>query len=886
MNKRTLPEPPYWLTWLLRKICSERVLETIEGDLWELYGIRRKKMSRFRSNLIFLFEVLDMIRPFAIKRNWSNNSNHTAMFKNYFKVAWRNLFMHKMYSSIKIGGFGIGISACILILLFIQDEMSYDKHYDRTVSIYRVINVYAPPEGTDRWTSFPPQVGQVLRESFPEIEMAGRLIPFDWFDAGNNQFRRQDRMQNNYEEGFAYADQDLIDILEIPMVFGKRSEALAQPNGIVISKSKADKYFPGEDPVGQMILLNDNTENPYVVGGVMEDFPTNSHLQFDFLISLTAREFWPGEQTNWCCWNYSPYVRVAAGTKKEDLEEKLLLIRDNFMVKYAEEQGEADVDNFKYHSFMLQPVSDIHLKSKEIHDVLVHGDIQVVQMFGAIAILILVLSSINFINLSTAKSANRAKEVGLRKVVGSYRTDLIKQFLTESLVFSLISMALGLTLSYAALPFFNRLADKTLSIPWELWWFAPVLLMATIMIGLIAGFYPSFYLSSFKPIQVLKGEMSRGSKSSKLRGVMVVFQFAASIILIIGAVMVHRQMTFILNKDIGFDKEHVLLLRGSDTLGDKIPTFQAELANLAGVQSSSISNYYPVKGTKRDGNSFYKEGRERLDASVGAQMWRADDNYLATLGIQLSEGRMFDLDRASDSSAIIINQSMVKALGIEEEPIGARIQNFQRVWTVVGVMEDFHFENLREKVGPLALSGTSFGEIITVKIQTQNMSAFLEEVTQVWDQFMPNQPIRYTFLNESFSRMYEDVQRTANVFTTFAVLAVIVACLGLFGLSAFLAEQRTKEISIRKVLGASINRILMLLTQNFLILLTISLVIAIPIGWYLMSEWLTEFEYRVPLEWDVFVLAGVIVAVIALITISYESIKALFVNPVKGLRSE
>lgn len=884
MTSPSFPEPPYWLTWLLRKICSERVLETIEGDLWELYGIRRKKLSRFRSSLIFLYEVLDMIRPFAIKRKWSN-SNHTAMFKNYFKVAWRNLFKHKMYSSIKIGGFGIGIAACILILLFIQDEISYDKHYERTSDIFRVINVHAAPEKTDRWTSFPPQAGQVLRENFPEIETVGRLIPFDWFDAGNNQFRRQDRMQNSYEEGFAYADQDLIEILEIPMVYGKRSEALTQPNGILISKSKAEKYFPGEDPVGNLIVLNDNTENPYVIGGVMEDFSPHSHLQFDFLISLTAREFWPGEQTNWCCWNYSPYVRVAPGTNKESLEEKLLLIRDNFMIKYAEDQGEADIDNFKYHSFMLQPISDIHLKSRGIHDVLVHGDIQVVQMFGAIAVLILVLSSINFINLSTAKSANRAKEVGLRKVVGSHRFDLVKQFLTESLVFSVISMSLGVIFSYLALPFFNRLAAKSLSIPWELWWFAPTLIIAALLIGLIAGIYPAFYLSAFKPIQVLKGEKSRGSKSSKLRGVMVVFQFAASIILIIGAFMVHRQMTFILNKDIGFEKEQILMIQGSNTLGDRIPTFQGELTQLAGVKSSSVSNYYPVKGTKRDQNSFYIEGRSKLDAAVGAQMWRADDDYLSTMGIQLAEGRMFDLDRASDSSAIVINQNMVKKLGLEE-PIGARIQNFQRIWTVVGVMEDFHFENLREKVGPLALAGTSFGEIITVKMETQDMSAFLEDVTNIWDQFMPNQPIRYTFLDESFSRMYEDVQRTANVFTTFAVLAVIVACLGLFGLSAFLAEQRTKEISIRKVLGASFNRILVLLTQNFLILLSVSLVISIPIGWYLMSEWLTEFEYRVDLGWDVFLLAGVIVALISLITISFESIKALFVNPVKGLRSE
>ena len=885
MNEPMIHEPPRWLTWLLRKICSKRVIETIEGDLWELYGIRRKKMSVFKAQCLFFCEVLDMIRPFAIKRNRSNNSIYTAMFKNYFKVAWRNLFKHKMYSSIKIGGFGIGICACILILLFIQDELSYDTHYEKTSSIYRLINVQTIPGEELNWTSFPPQTGQVLRENFPEIELAGRLIPQDWFDAGSNQFRRQDRMQNSYEEGFAYADQDLIEILEIPMVFGKRTTALAEPNSILISRSKAEKYFPGEDPTGQLVVLNDNTENPYVIGGVMEDFPEHSHLQFDFLLTLTAREFWPGEQTNWCCWNYSPYIRVKPGTDKAALEEKLLLIRDNFIIQYALDQGEADVDDYQYHAFMLQPIADIHLRSREIMDVLPHGDIQVVNMFGAIAILILLLSCVNFINLSTAKSANRAKEVGLRKVVGSHRMDLIRQFLTESLVFSALAMVLGVALTYLTLPLFNDLANKTLELNWGVWWFAPLLVFTTLVIGVLAGLYPSFYLSAFQPIQVLKGEKSRGSKSSSLRGVMVVFQFTVSIILIIGALSVHRQMQFIIHSDVGFDKEQVLMIQGTNTLREKANTFKEEITQLAAVKSSSLSNYMPVKGTSRDTNAFYKEGRSKLDPSVGGQMWRADDQYLETLGIGLLQGRMFDMDRASDSSAIIINEEMVKELGLEE-PLGARIENFQRVWTVVGVMENFHFDNLRNEIRPLAMVAGNFGQIIAVKIQAEDMSDVLADITKVWDEFMPNQPIRYAFLDESFNRMYADVERTVKVFTAFAFLAVIVACLGLFGLSAFIMEQRSKEISIRKVLGASFKKILFLLTQNFVVLLLISMIIAIPIGWFLMHEWLAEFKYQVSLGWGVFAIAAVLVALIALLTVSFESIKAAFVNPVRGLRSE
>ena len=884
MTSPSFPEPPKWLTWLLRKICSERVLETIEGDLWELYGMRRKKMSRFRSNLIFLYEVLDMIRPFALKRNWSN-SIYTAMFRNYFKVAWRNLFKHKMYSSIKIGGFAIGMAACLLILLFIRDELSYDKRYERTDSIYRLVNVFTESGETEKWTAFPPQVGQVLRENFPEIEMAGRLIPHDWFDAGNNQFRRQDRIQNTYEEGFAYADQDLIEILEIPMVYGQRTEALAQPNSILISKSKADKYFPDEDPVGQMIVLNDNTGNPYMIGGVMEDFPTNSHLQFDFLITLTEEEFWPGEQTNWCCWNYSPYVRLKPGADPEALEEKLLLIRNDYMLAYSRAQGEADADELLNLVFDLQPIADIHLKSKDIYTRFIQGDIMIVRVFGAIAGLILLLSCINFINLSTAKSANRAKEVGLRKAVGSHRSDLIRQFLMESFVFSFVSMATGMILAYLSLPFFNKLSGKSLSIPWEFWWFGPLLILATLLISVLAGLYPAFYLSRFKPVQVLKGSLSKGAKSSKLRALMVIFQFSASVILIIGAILVDRQMKFILHKDMGFDKEQVLMIQGANTLGERIPTFKAELSKISGVFSASASSYLPIKGTKRDNNSWYKEGRDKLDASVPAQIWTVDNDYLTTLGIELLEGRMFDTNRASDSASIVINQNMAKKLGLSE-PIGARIQNFQRVWTVVGVIDDFLFENIREEIGSMALVPGTFGSIISVKLASDDMPALINEVTRVWDEFMPNQPIRVAFLNESYALMYSDVKQTADVLTTFSVLAIIVACLGLFGLSAFMVEQRSKEISIRKVLGASMNRILVLLTRNFLILIMISLAIAIPIGRYLMVEWLTEFEYQVPLGWDVFTIAGVIVLFIALITISFESVKAVFVNPVKGLRSE
>lgn len=436
-----------------------------------------------------------------------------------------------------------------------------------------------------------------------------------------------------------------------------------------------------------------------------------------------------------------------------------------------------------------------------------------------IAVFILLLACIN---LSTAKSSNRAKEIGLRKVIGSFRSHLIQQFLTQSILYSAISVILGLGLAMLFLPFFNEVSDKSLVLPLAVWWIAPSLIGFILSIGLITGIYPGFYLSAFKPIDVL-----RGSKSSKLRSVMVVFQFTTSIVLIVGAMMVYRQMEYILNKDIGFDKDQVIMLQGANTLGDKLSTFKNEILKLPEVQNAAFSNYLSVAGTKRNGNTFYKEGRDKIDKGVSAQRWKVDKDYIKTMGMKILEGRGFS-DRASDSSAIIINQTMTKKLNIEN-PIGERIFNWES-WNVIGVVEDFHFSTVKYSIRPLSMVRGNEGSIIAIKVNTKDMAASLTSITQAWDIFMPNQPIRYSFLDEAYARMYEDVQRTANLFTIFAFLAIIVACLGLFDLSAFLTEQRSKEISIRKVLGASFQVIFQMLTFDFLKMMLISIILAIPIG--------------------------------------------------------
>lgn len=886
MIQSTRIRPPKWPVSFLRFFVKEEYLEEIEGDMEEVFQDDLDRYSVKKANRRYAWGVLTLFRPSIVKKlDGSYHLNNYDMFTNYFKIAWRNLFKDQMYSIIKIGGFAIGVAACLLIALFVKDELNYDKHYANGDRIYRVINVENNPSDPGKWTAFPAQIAQVLKDDFPEIEQAGRLIPYDWYNAGANQFRREDQVQNNYEEGFAYADQSLLEILEIPMVYGDPQQALADPKTIVISKSKADKYFPDEDPVGRTVILNENESNPYTIGGVMENFPSNSHLQFDFFITLKEVEFWPGEQTNWCCSNYNPYVLLRPGADPRELEKKLLSIRDDYVVRHLQDTGNQYADDAqKYRSYQLQPIGDIHLRSHGIGDIFPHSDIRIVRLFGAIAGFILLLACINFINLATAKSANRAKEVGVRKVSGSFRSHLIQQFLSESVFFSAISVALGTVLARLFLPYFNLLSGKSLHIPFTEWQLIPLLILLTLFIGVLAGIYPSFYLSAFKPVEVLKGNLSRGSKNSSLRSVMVVFQFTTSIVLIVGAFIVYRQMAYILNKKLGYNKEQVVMIQGAGTLGEKATPFKTELLRLPEVENATFSNYLPVSGTKRDQNSFWKEGRSKIDKSVGAQTWWTDEDYIETMKMNLIKGRGFSREMASDSAAIIINQAMAQKLGLEK-PIGARIMNW-RTWTVIGVVADFHFESMKEGIGPLAFILGSGGSIISARIQADNISKALTSIESVWDEFMPNQPIRYTFLDETYARMYEDVQRTGNIFASCALLAIIIACLGLFGLSTFMAEQRSKEISIRKVLGASISNVFRLLTFNFLKFVFISLLIGTPIAWYLMRKWLEDFTYSINVAWWFFAASGLIVLGIALLTVSRQALKLSLANPVDFLKNE
>jgi len=882
-------KPPKLAQKFLLSFLREELSEEVLGDLEENFYSNIKKMSVSRAKLCYWYQVLNYLRPFAIKKLHSAFTNLT-MYKHHIKIGWRNLTKQKMYSAIKIGGLAMGLAAFLLIALYIKEELGYDQSYPDSDRIYRIAGKVTDNGILEKWVSFPPPMAAAMAKDFPEIEISGRLMPNSLFPgAGSNEMRPFNSKENTYEEGFTYADAELLRILQLPVIYGDRKNALSEPNTMVISKSKANKYFPGQDPVGQLMVLNNNTDKPWKICAVIEDPPFNSHLQYTFYLSLTGVEFWNGEQTSWNSNNYVDYVLIHAGTNIAQLEKKLTSdIANNYylptMLKNGNKNAVKQLETFSLH---LQPVGDIHLGSYDIKsyaDVQTQGDKRFVLMFAAIAIFIIVIACINFVNLSTAKSANRAREIGLKKVAGAQRKTLIKQFLTESVLFSFFSVILGVLLAWALLPFFNLVSARSLTIPWTAGWFAPGLLVSVIFLGMIAGLYPSIYLSSFMPIQVLKGELSRGSRNSILRNGLVIFQFTASIVLIVSTIVVHNQMNFILNKKLGYDKEQVILIQGTNSLGKEVKNFKNELLKYPQVKNVSASDYLPVAGTKRNGNTFWVEAEKNTGNGVVGQFWIVDNDYIKTLGMRIIDGRDFNPAMPSDSQAVIINQTLANKLNLID-PIGKRISNWG-TWEIIGIVEDFNFESLRDNIGGLCMHLGNSPSIISVKVNSTDIGSTIDYISSIWKSFSPDHTLRYSFLDEKYAKMYEDVKRLVRIITGFALLAILIACLGLFGLSAFMAEQRTKEIGIRKAMGAGTVSITRLMTKDFVRLIWIAFIIASPIGYWAMNSWLQDFAFHTRIGFLEFIAGGFVTLFIALFAISFQSIKSAMMNPVNSLRKE
>ena len=809
------------------------------------------------------------------------------MFKNYFKIAFRNLWKNKGYSAINIIGLAMGIATCLLITLYVLDELRFDRFNNKADRIYR-INADIKFGGEEQKLAVAPDpMAFTMVKDYPEVENAVRFRNY-----GPSLVKKGN--ENIKEERVIYTDSTLFDVFTLPMIAGNPKKALAEPNTVVISETIANKYFNSTNVLGKTLRFDNRNE--FKITGVIKDVPENSHFKFDFFVSLAGVE--EARQNIWLSFNFNTYLLLRKDADVRSFKRKFDEMLEKYMFPQALELLKINAEDFKksgnYVNLSLIPLTDIHLRSDRIAELGPNSDIQIVYIFSIIAVFILLVACVNFMNLSTARSANRAKEVGIRKVLGTQRKNLVSQFLTEAVVMSLIAFVFAIAITLLLLPHLNQLSLKniTLSIQEHPVLF-PLLIGFAIMVGLLAGSYPAWYLSAFRPIQVLKGTLAGGFKRSYLRSSLVVFQFFISIVLIISTIIIYNQLNYIRNKKIGFNKEQVILVRDAYVLDKKAETFKQEVLKYPEIVSGTKSGYLPVSNSGRDNESLFPEGQIENDKAVSTQVWTVDQDYVKTMGMQIVTGRDFSTEFPTDSSAIILNETAVKLFGFSGNPLGRKVTELvdlnaktTRDYTVIGVVKNFNFESLRQNIGSLCMKIGNDPGTISFRMKTADMAQTIGRIKTTWKSIAPNEPFTYSFLNDEFENMYRSEQRSGKIFISFAVLAIIIACLGLFGLAAYAAEQRTKEIGIRKVLGATVSNIVTMLSKDFLKLVLIASIIAFPVAWWFMNKWLEDFAYRIQISWWVFVLASFVSIFIAIITVSFQAIKAALTNPVKNLRTE
>lgn len=811
------------------------------------------------------------------------------MFKNYIKIAFRNLGKNKAFSAINIAGLAIGIGCFVLIALYVMDELSFDRFNKKGERIYRISADIKFGGAETRYPFTSDMMGQIFKKDFPEVEDYTRIYTSN----GSKLIKKGNQFIN--EEKVGHADSTFFNIFTLPAIAGDTKTALNEPNTVVITETTAKKYFGTTNAVGKVVETNDNDKTLYKVTAVIKDIPSSSHFNFDFIFSMKNVDYGWGEIMSH---NFYTYLLLKPGTDVKAFEKKSL---DQYVDKYVlpeanQVMGISSMEEFERSgnklTYSLTPMLDIHLYSGRPFELSAGGNIQYVYIFSLVAVFILLIACINFMNLTTARSANRAKEVGIRKVLGTDKKNLVAQFLSESTIMAFISALLGIGIVFLALPLFNSVAGKSMQ-PGNL--FTPVFILFLVIlpfvVGLISGSYPAFFLSSFKPIQVLKGKLKTGGVNSGLRSGLVVFQFVTSIVLIIGTIIIYRQLNYIQSKNLGYSKEQVLIINDAYTLGKNAETFKQEMLQQPGVVNGTLSGYLPTPSGRSD-NLFSKSPQLDVKNGFTMQEWSVDYDYINTLGMELVAGRNFSKDFGTDSSAVILNETTAKSLGYDD-PIGKSVYsiynpetNETRKYTVIGVLKDFHFESLKRDIGKLGLFLRRSTGLASFKISTANAPQIIKAAEQRWKAISPQMPFNYKFLDAEFNHVYDAEQRVGKIALSFAVLAILIACLGLFGLAAYIAEQRTKEIGIRKVLGASATSLVAMLSKDFLKLVLISSIIAFPLAWWSMKSWLQDFAYRIDISWWVFVAAGVIAILIALITVSFQAIKAAMANPVKSLRTE
>ncbi|MFT3823952.1 MAG: ABC transporter permease [Chitinophagaceae bacterium] len=801
------------------------------------------------------------------------------MFRNYLKTAWRNVRKNKLFSTINILGLSIGIATCFIIMLYVQDELSYDRFNKKADRTYRVAFKASINGGKILEGNVMPPVAAVLKKDYPEVEEATRLnLNGETKITYNNRTFKESRL--------AIVDSNFFSVFTLPFIKGDPATALMEPHSIVLTKEMAYKYFDTEEPAGKVLEIDNEL---FKITGVIDNIPANSHFHFDFFVALSNLPY--AKDPSWLSSGMFTYIVLKKGYDPEKLEAKFPGMVEKYMGPQIQQQMGVSFSQFKTKGnelgFILQPLTSIHLYSATNFELEPGGNGSYVYIFGAIAIFMLLVACINFINLSTAGAGKRAKEVGVRKVAGSGRFQLISQFLSESLLITLFALIIAFVLVKTALPAFNNLSGKHLSLDLK-----PVFVFIALglLVGVVAGIYPAFYLSSFKPIAVLKGKLTGNNKSFGLRSSLVVFQFFISVALIISTIVVYQQMRFIQNKDLGYHKEQIVTLPNSYVLGKNEQVYKMEMLKDPRIVNATASSYKPAGPSSSNNALAYPEGHD--NQIMKTVEYHVDENYIPTFGMQMATGRNFSADFATDSLGMIINESAAKAFGWGvPDAIGKTIvrQNSDRgknvPFHVIGVVKDFNFRSLHEAISPLLMTLQPEGGLI-FKIKTTDVKGLLATMKKQWDSYHTDEPFTYTFMDDLFNRTYSSEQKTGTVLNIFALLIIFIACLGLFGLATYTAEQRTKEIGIRKVLGASVVQVTQMLSKEFLRLVFIASIIAFPAAWWAMNKWLQNFAYRIHISWWIFAVAGVCALLIALLTVSFQSVRAAIANPVKSLRAE
>ena len=797
------------------------------------------------------------------------------MFKNYLKIALRNIRRHPGFSFINITGLAIGMACCILIVLFVRDELSYDSCHAKADQIYRVIKKTETQGEMTTSISTPPPLGPALIHDFPEIVNYVRFIK-----PSREEILIGYKEKKFYETRFFFADQTVFDIFSFPLIKGNPETALQESYSVLITEEMADKYFGEENPLGR--VLNFNNKDDYQITGVLKNIPHNSHFRFDFLASFaTLNHYFILPLDDWGSCAFSTYLQIPEKYSAVEMEKKFA----GFLRSHVGE------DHF-LKDLHLQPLTSIHLHSHFKDEIEANGDMAYVYIYSAIALLILLIASINFINLSTARYLNRAREVGMRKVLGANRSQVIRQYLGESVFLTFIALPVSLVLVELFLPVFNSLVRKELTVGYiHNFPFALAIVGVTFFVGAVSGIYPALFLSAFQPTRIFRGVVQSGPSRSRLRSILVLAQFSISILLIACTLIINNQLNYIRNKKLGFDKEHVLVLPLKErSILYMYQSIRNELLQNPNVIKVAIASDAPGQtGVNR--NPFLPEGFDKADRILIHNI-RVDFDFIETMGIEIAEGRGFSSEFATDASqAFILNEAAVRKIGWES-PLGKQLEWFPggdryKKGVVIGVVKDFHFMSLHREIEPLILHiwPRSYSNIL-IRIRPGDIRGTLAYVQKIWNRLAPNFPFVYSFLDEDFDRLYKSEERLGRIFIYFSLLSIFIASLGLIGLASYSAEQRTKEIGIRKILGASVSNIVLLLSREFTRWALLANIIAWPLAYAIMRSWLQNFAYRAGIGLGTFLLTAILTFLIAMVSVGYQSLRAALADPVKSLRYE